>query len=263
MAPGFAFSAGILPQLLAVAGMLILGIVLLVLHFESRLNRVFSLFLILRGLSMLTAAEWQVLRLSDPVSSAEWLGLFPYFTIATPLVLAYFVWVYPRPRLDLDREWLPAALVTGSIVVLEAAYLVNPSLWSEDAVVAAGYLTTVDQGPLIAMLGLVFLMFAVAGLVFAIDSVRSPEGPQRRSLLLVSLAFTVNALFDGTGSALFVFGVTSFTDVGLPGYMGAASLLPAIAAPVALFGQAIRTGDAHLRRQATTYGAIVLLGLCQ
>lgn len=261
MAPGVAFNVGALPQFLAVAGMVSLGVLLLVLHFESRFNRVFSLFLILRGFSMLSATQWQLTRYSDPTTSAFWVQIFPYFTIATPLVLAYFVWIYPRPRRRVEPDWLPAALVAGAVVVLEAIYVIEPSLWGSYAVSSEGVLTTVDQGPMIALLGLMFLMFALAGLVFAWDAKDIPPGPHRRSLLLVSLAFTVNALFDGTSTTLLVLGVTPFAEAGLPQYMGAISLVPALAAPAVLVAAAIRGESDDLRGDAVRYSAACALAI--
>lgn len=254
MAPGVVFEVGALPQLLAVAGMLGLGVALLVLHFESRLNRVFSLFLILRGLSMFTATQWQLTRFSDATTSAFWVELFPYFTIAAPLVLAYFVWIYPRPRRRVTPEWLPAAIVAAVVAGLEIAYILEPSLWGTYAVSAEGTLSEVSEGPLGAMLGVLFVMFAVAGLAFARDAAGMAPGPHRRSLLLVSLAFTMNALYDGVSTGLVVVGVLGF-PTGIVDYLGAASLVPALAAPALLARQALASGDETTRRDALRYGA--------
>lgn len=260
MAAGFVFDLGALPQFLAVAGMLGLGVLLLALHFESRANRVFSLFLILRGLSMLSATEWQLTRFSQPEVSAFWVGLFPYFTIAAPIVLAYFVWIYPRPRRRFDPDWVPFALVVGAIAVLEAAYLLDPSLWGTFAVSAEGNLETVDQGPLNGMLGLLFLAYAVAGLAFAMDATDAGAGSQRRSLVLVSLAFTSNAIFDGVGSSLIVFDLYPFAfDPGMSQYLATVSLVPALAAPAVLALDAYRVGDAQTRRHALGYGVVCAL----
>lgn len=261
MPPGFPFDPGALPQYLAVAGMLGLAATLLVLDIESRLNRAFAFVLVFRGMSMLTATQWQIARFEDPVTSAFWVKLFPYFTIATAPAIAYFIWVYPRPRRRVKPGWLPAAVIVGLVVALEAAYVLDPSLWGTYAISSEGTLVTVTQGPMQALLGLIFVMFGVAGLAFAHDATRAPAGPERRSLLLVSLAFTVNALYDGTGGALIVLGALDFevTGIGLPQYLGALSLLIALAAPALVALHAARRGDARWRRHARRYGAICVL----
>lgn len=200
---------------------------LLWLNFESRLNRAFALFLVLRGMRALC------LRMAplDPGNAEYWYRMSDYFFIALAPALLHFLLTYLWPR----ARW--RAVATGVLVagaaLAEWANLRDPCL-----VGCAGPEDTFALGPL-SLLGYVLPVgYALAGLVLAREALTSASPARRSASFLVASAFLLEALLEaaivlGTIATLGWAGVSAEAD---PRWTQASYLLRASALPLAAAG---------------------------
>lgn len=120
-------------QLIAGIVMFLLVPVILYLDRKAEANRAFSAFLLVQGGVLFTGG--MALRADAVEPLAFWASLYPYFNVAVPFAVAYFVSVYPR-----RRSWLPAGIpawapfLVGAAIV-ELIVLGRPGLyWAVDSI---------------------------------------------------------------------------------------------------------------------------------
>lgn len=216
------------PNYVAAAIMLALAAWLVKLDSHQRTNRAFALFLGFRALNMVFAT-FSVLALPDPPLARIFWRIAPFFTIATPFAILYFVSLYPRPRGFLSRRILGPVAVIGTVAVFEYLYLFDFHLIADLAVHEAGFLYVVRYQPFIAFFGLLVLAYGVAALVLAREYTRMEAGAARSSLFVVLAAFALTVVYDVTGE---VFCTSPNCPSAIPGW-GMASV-PILAATVPL-----------------------------
>lgn len=222
-----------LPQLLAVALMLVLAGGLLATRFNDRVNRAFALFLVLRGLSMGLAALGAVEP--DPVRSDYWSRVGGYFHLAAYPALLAFVAVYPKRWRIARQRWAAIALFVMALSLV-LAYAIDKCIWlcpdPVSGLTAAGPAAAVHLA----------LVLSIAGLYFVREHLAAEPGPRREALLIVGCVFVLNALFDGTRalSDLRVALDVGFAPLGLtPTPWAWASF---VAAPLALIPSLLAVG---------------------
>lgn len=260
---GLLLDPTLVPAAVTAGLMFLLAAWMLYLDAGKRVHRVFAAFLVFRGANILLATM-SLVSLADPALSETFWQLSPFFTVATPFAILYFVLVYPRPRTFIGRHPYGALVPILGAAVFEYALLVDPTLMATLDVAPAGglcastegFLCVVDYGPLIMSWGFVVMSVGIASLVLVRDYVRMEEGPARRSLFLVALAFLLTGLYDATAELLCV---TPNCNVALGGWMTLnswlvrAALVPLVLAAVLLLYWTRKRGDADMRSQVRRY----------
>ncbi|HUR64656.1 MAG TPA: hypothetical protein VM241_09260 [Candidatus Thermoplasmatota archaeon] len=181
-----AWGALAVTHFLAAALMFLLAGWLLWLNFESRINRAFALFLVLRGMASVAN------RLAElvPGAHALWQAIAGYVLLGATLALGHFLATYTSR----DRGWrhraAVAALLAGAVLV-EGLYLADHCLLGcsgPDGRLALGPLSLVTFG--------LTMLYAVAGLVLARESVRAAQPARRAAASLVATAFLLQAVLE-------------------------------------------------------------------
>lgn len=189
-----------LPLLASGLAMVLLAVLLAAIDFRKRVNRAFSAFVALRGLTLILFSFDLGQSQQRAVES-----FFPYLTLATVPLVAYFASMYPRRRGPLARPGMGWG-VLAAIAALDLTYFLwHGSFYTlaegpapTSIQVARGGLHYAGFGPL-ALVGFgLFPLMACLGVLFVRDYTRSPEGTQRTSYFLVAAGFLVNGVFDGS-----------------------------------------------------------------
>lgn len=172
----------------AAAGLfLVLAAVLLAVKFNSRLNRAFAIFLLLRGATFLLQITGRLPSEAD--NATLYFDVARYFVLATPFVLLYFVVLYLSPRGGL-RVRVAGVTALLLILVVESLYLLDHCvLQCPEKADAAGPLTPLFYSVPIAE--------GVAGLVLAIQVHRGRANPNTSAIAIVASAFTLLSLAEG------------------------------------------------------------------
>ncbi|MGQ0535264.1 MAG: hypothetical protein ACT4PT_04250 [Methanobacteriota archaeon] len=232
-------AAGVLNFVLAVA--------LFALNPQGRASRVFSLILLVRTGSHL---RWAGVALGDPATADLWVRMYAHFAIWVTVLLAYFLLIYPQPRRWAPRPAVTASLLAAIGIVVDLAYLVDHSLLYPES-----------RPAFLALSSFSSFLFALAGLVFALDWTRSGPGPLRRSLFLVALGFALVGTQDGVAS-LARFGHSIYYG-GSASATGNAFALASVAVVAILFGvlavNTTRREDGEIRRTSRRFLALLLL----
>ncbi|HLE47885.1 MAG TPA: histidine kinase N-terminal 7TM domain-containing protein [Candidatus Thermoplasmatota archaeon] len=236
---------------------IVLAAWLLILDFESRLHRVFAVFLTIRGLAtfgtgLVHVDEW----------NAFWAAVTAYFGIALPFAALYFAHVYRVQRAGAKpRPYVLPVLVVVALL-LEALYLGDHALFSSH-----GAANEVIFGPLFVLVGLVYVVYAIIANVMVRDYLRVEPALRKRSVLVAGIAFGLICVHSG----VFLLLVSPFD---LPGEResappGAGPPVPAILAglllvlsaiamiPVAL--RLLRDSRQNPREQSTRRAAWILV----
>lgn len=194
-----------MPEYIAAAAMVALGVWLLRLNIRDPTNVAFASFLLARAASMYVFT-FETLLEADPASPARdvlvWERLRPLFIIATVFTLLLFLVLHTGRAMPSRRLRALRWTVLAAFLATEAAYVARPSLWAtyEFSAQADGTESLQFQtvGPFFSLQILRVLSFGVAALVFALAHRRSAAGANRDSLLLFFAAFALHAVFDGT-----------------------------------------------------------------
>lgn len=184
--PGVADAWLTVTQFAAAGLFLVLAAVLLAVKFNSRLNRAFAIFLLLRGTTFLLQIA---ARLPSNADIAQTLfDVARYFVLATPFVLLYFVVLYLSPRGGL-RVRVAGIAALLLVLIFEGLYLVDHCLAAcPEGGNVPGPLTPLVQG----------IPFAegIAGLALAWAGRKHSDGIATRAVVLVACAFTLLALAE-------------------------------------------------------------------
>jgi hypothetical protein len=264
-----------LPLLASGLAMVLLAVLLASIDFRKRVNRAFSAFIALRGVTL-------VLFSIDlgPSQQRAVESFFPYLSLATAPIIAYFASMYPRRRGPLARDGMGWG-VLAAIAALDVTYFLwHGSFYTlaegpapTSIQVARGGLHYAEFGPL-AVVGFgLFPLMALLGVLFVRDYTRSPEGPQRTSYFLVAAGFLLNGVFDGStrlvglvrllqdNSGAFPWAPWGWAFAVLP----ALSLLPALAGLLMLGAHRFRGRSAERtnerRRERLLYALAALAAL--
>lgn len=226
---------------------------------HKRAMRAFALFLGLRASAMLISVFGAV-TLTDPSLASIWWRFSPFFVIATPFAVLYFVSLYPTPRGWFARP--PHGPVTLILAggLFEYVFLFRPDLLAVLAVNAAGTLHVVRYGPLILFAGLLSIAYAFASVALAREYTRMEAGPARSSVLVVCAAFALNALYDSAGEIFRTSpnaAVTAGEWISLNSLLVEAAWIPVLVAVAILVRHVLRT-EAPAARSATLRFAAVL-----
>lgn len=173
-------------QFLAAGLMFLLAGALLWLNFESRLNRGFALFLLLRGgvtVAHRFAEAW-------PDSAVFWDDISEYLAIGTTLALAYFLVTYT----DRDRGARHRVFVAGLVGV--AALVEGLYLWDHCLVRCVSSEGARSFGPLSFLTYGLTTLYAIAGVVLARESIRAAQPARRQAAFLLAVAFLVQSMFE-------------------------------------------------------------------
>ncbi len=185
----------LLPNLLVGITLCLLAISLMLLDPGSRVNRAFSMLLLIRSLGYILGTWSDLLPPDDPLRIAIYHYLSYGVLLMVPLVI-YFLSVYPRPRGPFGSpRWGPWALLAATLAML-TWYAIDHTAFSQARLTSDG--VTYTDGPLLVFRGLRLPIFAVAAFVLARDYSRNARGSQGYSTFLVAAAMTLTALFDGT-----------------------------------------------------------------
>ncbi|MHB1262289.1 MAG: hypothetical protein ACYC2H_11305, partial [Thermoplasmatota archaeon] len=182
-------SGGLLLASQFLAGGLLLLVAggLLVIKFESRVNRAFALYLLLEGATILLLNIGRLM--GETMPDELWLRLAYYPLIVLPVALVHFVLVYRRPVGG--RGMLLTALA------LAALALVLVAIHAVDSCAFACVDTDGQQaGPLLAFAGLKPLFQALVALVLVADVRRGSASHRHKAVFLVAMAFGLLAAFD-------------------------------------------------------------------
>lgn len=190
-----------LPIFLAAAAMLGLAAWLLALDAGRTANRVFAAVLILRAATFILGPAR---ALSHGETAARLTALAPYLIIPLAPLILYLVSIHPRRRGPLAGragQWSLVAITVGAL----AWYTLDPGAHATIVIDDGTHALRAGHGhayggfgPLILFTALRLPVMAVAGLVFAMDYVRTPPGSPRHSAFLLQTGFTLNAFFDGS-----------------------------------------------------------------
>ncbi len=192
MAGDWVFQMDRLPSLLAAIVLLALVAWLLWFDFETRLHRAFALLLFLKafflglvtfGISALDMAI--VLRM--------------YFAIGIPFAALYFALVFrshyapkDRPRPPPTWPWaVGLTLAAGAFVLL---FVLRRDLYHDGT----------SAGPLSFFAEFSYMAFAFIAIMFARLAITQRPGRRRSALLLGTLAFSLEAIYQATVQVLFV-----------------------------------------------------------
>lgn len=222
-------------QFVAAAVNFALGILLLAVRLQSRINRAFATVMMFQGLSILLLALSHVaVAEADLHWQDVWLAYRVHVLLALAAGLTYFVLVY-RYR---TRSWglrIAAAGVLLTGFVIQGAFLLDHCTVE----------CTVNGETVYGPLGLVAyttpLLTALLALYLVSGAVRKPDGPSESAMLIVASSFALWAVIDtGLTSAqlaqLLMTGGT-LADLGwpwgaLPLVIKAVGLIPAVSALV-------------------------------
>ena len=233
----------------AAAGLfLVLAIVLLVVKFNSRLNRAFAIFLLLRGVTFLLQITGRLPSQAD--NATLFFDVARYFVLATPFVLLYFVVLYLSPRGGL-RVRVAGIAALLLVLVMDSLYLLDHCLL--DCAEAPGAV-----GPLLPIYQSVPFAEGLAGLVLAVQAHRGKANPSTSAVAVVASAFTLLSLAEGVQVILIVWQDQSDAFLGWFGPARILGLAGCLAAATAL---AILVMNA--RRKTTglmLVGAAVVVG---
>lgn len=248
----------VLPLALAVFGMLVLGAWLAFLDFSNRANRVFVLFLVLRAVSIATAAlRGQYGWAGYAIDAGYWHAIFPYVTIPLPFVLVYFLSVYPHRRRWLKRFPATPYVLLSTVLILEVLYWADHAHWSSLAFNDDGLLVLEQFSWMSSLLGLMFFMFGVVTLVLARDYAREPGGRRRLSILVMCLGFAINGLFDGVAILTSKLGGSATESLTLNQALGIAGLIPLVAGLVLLARVRYVRGTPSMRREVNRFFTLI------
>ncbi len=191
------------PMYLAILAMLGLAAFLLGTRHAHPAGMLLALFLVAKALQNITAflSNTASFTMLDAEAALFWGGLTPYFAIAVPTVLVYFMFLYPRPALRRVHPWPMVAISVVGLVLL-AWYLVAPGswlsheLWGPNEEYPTGAFWVAPAGPFAALLAATFLIQGIAALTFGWEALARRPGPVRQNLVVMSAAFAMTALFD-------------------------------------------------------------------
>jgi hypothetical protein len=184
VAAGDAF---LLTSQFAAAGLfLLLACVLLAVRFNSRVNRAFAVFLMLRGayLLFIALARWQ----NGQPSYDELYDTARYLLLAQPFALAYFAAVYIRPQGGALVRSIGVLAILGAVIV-ESMFLV-------DHCTAECTADPLVPGPLMVVLQATPLAEAIVGMVLVVNARRQLLEPRGKATAIVAAAFTLLALLE-------------------------------------------------------------------
>lgn len=196
MAAGFEFQPEAVPQFAFVALTYVLAVALIRLR-PNRANVAFALFLVLWASWALTNA---MARLADDVGTKlAILRMNPVVWLPAFAALVVFSANYPKPRWWIGTSRTGLALLFAATLLLEVAYFADHGLFITYAATAEGGVRVTSYGPLTWIDDVYNLWFTAMVLAFAWLYARSPPGPRRSALILVSLGFALVELRSMTG----------------------------------------------------------------
>lgn len=177
-------------QFAAAALFLILAVAVLVAKFNSRVNRAFAVFLLLRGGNLLFLA---FARLEGPASPAygPLLDSGRYLVHAIPFTLLYFATIYLLPQGGLRVRAIGIFCILG-VILVDAVYLVDHC--------AAACTTESGVGPLNVVAQAVPLAEACTALLLATRASRLVGNPRGPATAIVASAFALLALLESAPS---------------------------------------------------------------
>lgn len=189
----------------AAAGLfLVLAVVMLAVKFNSRLNRAFAIFLLLRGVTFLLQIAGRLPSQAD--NSVLLFDIARYFVLATPFVLLYFAVLFLTP-LGGTRVRVAGILAILLIVIVEALYLADHCLTSCTA-------NGGRSGALTPVTAAIPLAEGLVAMVLAREARRQGPSPTTRAVTIAGSAFTILALAEGTQ------GIASILEQGLDVFVG-------------------------------------------
>lgn len=215
--------------LLTGVALVAIAVWIFILDVSNRALRVFALLLALRGLTFFLGPLRSTA--STASESVLWANLAPYTIIPLVPLVAYFLFLYPRPRGLARWPGGGIAVLAGTIGLL-AWYAANHASYAAVTFsIPAGYSS---YGPLFVLQGLRLPAFALAGLLLANSYRKQPTGSAGFSQFLMVAGFTLNALFDGTLAAIDIANaLRNNLDIGFP-WNWARWWLPVLALPLGL-----------------------------
>lgn len=176
-----------IPTLVAGAGTLLFGVIIVAMSPRSPLHRAFALFCVLRG-GMLGLHAF-----SSPYTDMQG-RLSVYLLIALPFAAWWLCHVFLRQhrRLRPLDVRLAGGLLAG-VLLVEAAYLADHGLFYD------------ANGPLQVFFTLQFVAYAAVGFAVASKYRTCPPGPGRRALFPLALAFVAEPTYWVAANAYLIF----------------------------------------------------------
>jgi hypothetical protein len=150
-----------------------------------RLNRVFALFLVLRGLRGFVRA--MTIASPDPAAAAYWGAMRAYFDIAATPVLVYFAIAY----LVRNRNVLTLSFATTLVLVVGTEW----GFAQDHCLERCG---ASGLGPLSLLTTSAPMVTALAGLLFALDALRRRGSPEAVAATYASVGLTLVAFLDSS-----------------------------------------------------------------
>lgn len=195
------FTPESIPLFLSNGAMVALALVLYGVGLNHRPSRLLALFLVLRAAGSLVShflylGTWVS---EDPASAGVWAALQPYAFIPLPFILLYFLALYPKRRGWLGNSRYAGWTIFGVVLLLEVLYFFRHDLWIVQTFSTDNRALFEPNGPLAALLGLTYFMAAVASLMLTKAAHDEPPGPRRQTLLLLGIAFFIDAMPDVVG----------------------------------------------------------------
>ncbi len=218
---------------------------------RSPVNRAFAvLLLVLATANVASALLYGGERLVS-------LWLYPLALIALPFATLYFVGVFRSARVNGRSHPLLLALNAAVCAVLAAIFVLAPGLfWPAPGSVAFG--------PLFVVVGAGYLVSAVVALQLGLDYLRAPKGPERRSLIVMSLGFSFLPGYVAAQEILFI-DVLAQQAVSDFGFLTHVLAVMSVGPLVVLFGSLVRaawtTGDEEVKQDLSRFLLVFLAPL--
>lgn len=233
------------------AGLFMLGLAVWLVALDRRrdVNRAFAFFFFIAGLYNIS---FGLLENSGSVAGPGW--LLPVTSLAVPLVAGYFAFTFRNT--DPRRERIASSVLVFSLGIVWGLYFLRPGLWAEQT--ADG----VTFGPLFAFIGLIYVGYAVIGLLFGLDAMAS-EGSRRRSFVLAALGFCFLPTYTGLSELYFV-DVKGLVERPEGAFLAAhyitvLALIPVLLLFVLLARRALRTQEDETKSDLSRYLLVFLL----
>ncbi len=213
-----AIAPEVFPTMMAGLLMLALAVFILVKDRSKRINIAFATLFIARGLFELVSGLWSNqgkyhVRPDGPLDVAT--GglahhLFPVASIIVLFAALYFLFAFiaTNHAAMATRMRMIAAICIAAAAALVLLYLAVPGIWWD-----ANMLPT---GPLFAIVGLYYPLYAIFGLLLILNSVSDIPDDRRNGAFWCGLGFLFVPMFLGPGEFLFVDVLDYFGVVGVP-----------------------------------------------
>lgn len=194
------------------------------------------------------------------------LGVYPAALTVLGLATVYFLCVYPRPRGWIGRSPASGYAFLAAGAAISAIFLIFPGIWGVP-VLENGEWVAFEEGPATPVNNVWTMTSALLLVAFAVEHVRTPEGPVRRGLSLIMGAFIASTLLWQTSLVLNDLGGRLTLEAISPPIVRVNLLLEeftavaTLAAPAILLVAALRSSERSRRHEGFGVAMLALAAI--